>query len=46
MAMGDGTRKLPVKAGVRKAIVKEAGQRLPSTWRNQSALEGCLPPSR
>ena len=25
MAMGDGTHKLPVKAGIRKAINKEAG---------------------
>jgi hypothetical protein len=25
MAMGDGTHKLPVKAGVRKAIGKEKG---------------------
>jgi hypothetical protein len=28
MAMGHGTHKLPVKADVRKAIGKEAGQRV------------------
>ncbi|MEX2540006.1 MAG: DUF1905 domain-containing protein [Actinomycetota bacterium] len=28
MAMGDGTHKLPVKADVRKAIEKEAGQKV------------------
>jgi hypothetical protein len=28
MAMGDGTHKLPVKADVRKAIVKEEGDRV------------------
>jgi hypothetical protein len=28
MAMGDGTHKLPVKAEVRKAIKKEAGQKV------------------
>jgi uncharacterized protein DUF1905 len=28
MAMGDGTHKLPVKADIRKAIAKEAGQRV------------------
>ncbi|MCA1707090.1 MAG: DUF1905 domain-containing protein [Actinobacteria bacterium] len=38
MAMGDGTHKLPMKAGVRKAIDKEAGDTV--TVRLTERLEG------
>jgi len=38
MAMGDGTHKLPVKAQVRRAIQKEAGDRV--TIRLEERLVG------
>ena len=44
MALGDGPHKLPVKAAVRRAIGKEAGET--ATVRLEERLDGCRPGSK